>query len=154
MITWNPNSNAAHLPLWSSNRESANLFGEMANQNSNQNVADILDKIDRLGEKIGRVEERVSDKIDRIEERVTDKVDEIATQIGGPDGVRERLTTLEVRFEQVIVEHTPAHSYPSPVKIKKSVMKEHGTAVGAGAGVAITSVVYAVVQLISSIVAK
>ncbi len=115
------------------------------------NIAnEILRQINAVGDKIEDVENRLNDKIDRIEDRVFDKVDEITQQLGGPDGVRERLTALEIRFEHAI-ENTPATSYPPLGKIKKkSAIKEHGAAVGAGAGV--MTLVYTIIEIVSAVI--
>ncbi len=124
---------------WIQQPDYDNLFGEtMANQGNIAN--EILRQIGSLG-----------DKIDDVETRCLDKVDEVINQLGGPDGVRERLTALEIRMEQV-VDNTPASSYPPPAKYrqKKSAIREHGPA--AGAGVAITTVVYAIIELVSMII--
>ncbi len=141
--------NLGQYSPWTKPSEDANLFGEtMANQGNIAN--EILRQLGALGTNV----DRLNDKIDRVEDRVFDKVDEITQQLGGPDGVRERLTALEIRFEHA-VENTPATSYPPPGKIKKkSAVKEHGAAVGigAGAGVSAIGVIYAAIQLIQSFV--
>ncbi len=104
-----------------------------------------------IANEILRQLKEIDDKIDKVEDRCLDKVEEVIDQLGGKGGIRERLIALEIRVEQA-VENTPGSSYPPPAKYrqKKSAIREHGPA--AGAGVAITTVVYALIELVSMII--
>ncbi len=137
--------NLGQYSPWTLKAEDANIDGMAQGNIANE----ILRQIGSVAEKIDDVEGRLNEKIERVEDRVSDKVDQISHQLGGPDGVRERLTALEIRFEHAI-ENTPATSYPPPGKIKKkSAVKEHAPVVAGTAGA--MTLVYTVAQIISAV---
>lgn len=95
----------------------------------------------------------LGEKIDAVDSNLSEKIDDVNTQLGGHDGIRERLTALEVRVE-ALADNTPASSYPPPNKNKKkSSIKDHATTVGVGAGgagvvVALSEIIPEILKLI------
>jgi len=83
----------------------------------------------------------VNEDIRNIREDVGEIKDEIASR----DGIRSRLTALELKTQQAIESVTsgPASSYP--VSSKKKGIKEHAPAVGAGMGV--TGLLYGLIEV-------
>jgi hypothetical protein len=78
---------------------------------------------------------------------MSESLDDINTQLGGHDGIRERLTALEVQMGQALTNKSLS-TYPppssAPVKRRNSI-KDHAPALGAGAGSA--GLLYAVIEL-------
>jgi hypothetical protein len=77
-------------------------------------------------------------------EKLSDGIDDINTQLGGREGIRERLTALEVQMGQALTNSSLSTYPPPPVKRKKSI-KDHAPALGAGAGA--TGLLYMLVEL-------
>lgn len=82
---------------------------------------------------------------------MSESIDDINTQLGGHNGIRERLTALEVQMGQALT-NSSLSSYPppssAPVKRKKSI-KDHAPALGAGAGA--TGLLYMLVELANNL---
>lgn len=93
----------------------------------------LSNKIDKCNDKIERIEDRLAEKIDYVEE----KIDRVQSDIGGEDGLRERVTALEGTVRD--------SSLPS----KKASIKDHATVAVAGAGG--TGVLLAIVEVVQSL---
>ena len=102
---------------WNSVNESA-ILTEMSQGNLAQ---EILRQLSTLNE-----------KIDNIEERVSDKFDKITDQLGGDEGIRERLTILEVRFEKL-----KEKSLHPPATVSQRPLKDHAATAGIASAVVV-----------------
>lgn len=103
----------------------------------------ILDQLKSFREDVREALRDVNEDIKSIREDVGDIKDEI----GSRDGIRSRLTTLELRTQQAI-ECSTTLSYPPPVKKKPKTIKDHAPALGAGAG--LTTLLYGVVEIVNA----
>lgn len=118
---------------------------------------EILNKIEELADKVDLTKDKLSgkiddcnDKVDAFKERLSDKIDNIQDEIGGKDGLRARVTTLESVVNNAVrkgsITPPPPDSSRSP---KQSSIKSH--AVTAAAGVGGTSVIYMIVEIVNTL---
>jgi 3-deoxy-D-manno-octulosonate 8-phosphate phosphatase KdsC-like HAD superfamily phosphatase len=100
------------------------------------------------------LKEDVKDLKDDVK-NVKEDVESIKRDLGGQGGIRERVTAIEVKVQKAVVNTTaspfsspPPSSQPAP-KPRKPSIKDHGMALGAGAGGA--GAIIAIVELIQTV---
>ena len=85
---------------------------------------------------------------------VKEDVESIKRDLGGQGGIRERLTTLEVKVQKAVTNTTtsPFSAFPPPPssspKPRQKTIKDHGIAIGTGVGGA--GAIIAIVELIQT----
>lgn len=99
----------------------------------------ILDQLKSIREDFREALKDVNDDIKGIKGDIGEIKDEIADR----GGIRDRLTQLEVKTQEAI---DCSITYPPPApKKKKTAIKDHAPALGAGMG--ITGILYGIIEL-------
>jgi hypothetical protein len=85
-----------------------------------------------IGQEILRQLSEINSKVDDVNENLSEKIGDIKDELGGKEGIRERLTALEVTVASFADRETTPVSI---VTTKKSSTKEQAAMVGGAGGI-------------------